>query len=67
MKENNIIINGWIQVDQVVEGDALLSTAHVLVEAIIGDQQQRTCVLPVIMSLPLLSVVTCDYDTATAN
>lgn len=46
--------------DQVVEADALLSAAHVLVEAIVSDQQQRTGVLPVIMSLPLLSAVTCD-------
>lgn len=42
---------------QVVESDALLSTTHVLKEAIICNEQQPAGVFLVIMSLPLLSVV----------
>lgn len=41
--------------DQVVEGGALLSAAHVSEEAIVGHQQQRTGVLPVIVYLTLPS------------
>lgn len=40
---------------QVVEGDALLSAAHVLEEAVVGHQQQGTGVLLVVVGLPLLS------------
>lgn len=51
--------------DQVVESDALLSTAHVFKEAVICNQQQGTGVLLVIMNLPLLSVVvTCEQEAA---
>ena len=40
---------------QVVEGGALLSTAHVLEEAVVCYQQERTGVLLVVVDLPLLS------------
>lgn len=46
-----------IKTDQVVESDALLTTAHVFEETVICDQQQGAGVLLVIVSLPLLSVV----------
>lgn len=41
--------------DQVVEGGALLLSAHVFEEAIVGHQQQRTGVLQVIVDLTLPS------------
>ncbi len=40
---------------QVVEGGALLATAHVSEKTIIGYKQQRACVLTVVHRLPSLS------------
>lgn len=41
--------------DQVVEGCALLLTAHVFVKAMVGHQQQRTRVLLVVVHVTLHS------------
>ena len=46
-----------IKSDQVVESDALLSTAHVSKEAVVCDQQQGASVLLVVVCLSFLSVV----------
>lgn len=40
---------------QVVEGCALLTMAHVSEEAMVSHQQERTCVLQVIVDLTLHS------------
>lgn len=42
---------------QVVEGGALLITAHVFEKTIVGHKQQRAGVLTVVMRLPSLSQV----------